>query len=133
MVSQVINALRSTITSPRKDAGNKFIKWCLQNFVNQDNLRHAIEDEVDIVMLALNHFGLGHSSITPVFKVAMKIYWSELEKYLTDAERLRDTLSKSPGCRQLLTTPQGISYLNRCCEQAYNVLYDVVWLNRRVP
>lgn len=126
-MSQAIKMLQDAVKSPRKNLMKKFIKWCLEKFVNENNLQYAIDNDLDILTLALNHYGIGHSEITPLFKLAIKMYWKEVEQYLTDVSKVLETLSKNEACRQLLSTEKGISYLNRSCKNSYNTIYDFIW------
>jgi hypothetical protein len=129
-LSEPLRALAEAVQRPRRNAVNRLIAWCLDHFVTEENLRHAIETQADILTLALNHFGLGHSSATPLLRLALTIYWKEVEKLLTNPEKIRRILSKKPGCANLLQTPEGITYLNTICEHSYNTLYDFVWMGK---
>jgi hypothetical protein len=126
-MSQTVKMLQDAVTSPRGNLMKKFIKWCLEKFVNEENLRYAIDNDLDILTLALNHYGIGHSEITPLFKLAIKMYWKEVEQYLTCVSKVHETLSKNEACRQLLSTEKGRSYLNRCCKTSYERLYSLIW------
>lgn len=126
-MSQAIKMLKEAVNSPRRNLMKKFIKWSLENFVNENNLQYAIDNDLDLLTLALNHYGVGHSEITPLFKLAIKMYWKEVEQYLTDVSKVLETLSKNEACRQILSTEKGRSYLNRCCKTSYERLYLLIW------
>jgi hypothetical protein len=129
-MSQFVKMLHDAVYSPRRNLMKKFIKWCLEKFVNEDNLQYAIDNDLDILTLALNHYGIGHSEITPLFKLAIKMYWKEVEQYLTDVSKVLETLSKNEACRQLLSTEKGRNYLNRSCKTSYDRLYNIIWLDQ---
>ncbi|GAF98742.1 unnamed protein product, partial [marine sediment metagenome] len=68
-LAQVANTLRKAITSPVERQVEHFIQWVLTNFVTEKNLKYAIENDLDILTLALNHYGLGHGDLTPLFRI----------------------------------------------------------------
>jgi hypothetical protein len=127
-MSQTVKMLQLAVTSPRRNLVKKFIKWCLESFVKENNLQYAIDNDLDILTLALNHYGIGHSEITPLFKFTIRMYWKEVEQYLTDVNKVLETLSKDEACRQLLSTEKGRNYLNRCCKTSYEKLYEFTWI-----
>jgi len=126
-LAQVANTLRKAIASPIERQVEHFIQWTLQNFVTEKNLRYAIENDLDILTLALNHYGLGHGDLTPLFRLAMKMYWEEAESYLTNVSKVLSLLSEKQKCAEILDTEMGRDYLNRCCRTTYNRLYDFIW------
>lgn len=129
-LAQVANTLRKAITSPVERQVEHFIQWTLRNFVTEKNLRYAIENDLDILTLALNHYGLGHGDLTPLFRLAMKMYWDEAESYLTNVAKVLSLLSEKPKCAEILDTVRGRDYLNRCCRTTYDRLYDFIWENK---
>lgn len=131
-LSVVAKKLKDAISSPINRQVENFISWVIESFVNEKNLEEAIDSDLDILTLALNHYGLSHSSITPLFRFTLKLYWNEVESYLTDVQRIMDTLSGKPRCAKILDTPRGRDYLNRCCLSAYNQIYDFVWIEEGV-
>lgn len=126
-LAQAAKALKDAVVSPVNRQVEKFIKWVLESFVNEQNLRQAIDEDIDILKLALNHYGLSHSTVTPLFKLTLKMYWDEAEAYLTDVQRIIDTISKKPRCKEIIDTPEGRDYLNRCAQASYDHLYAFVW------
>ena len=131
---QVSKALREALINPTKNQVKRLLSWCLENFVTQGNLQYAIENDLDILTLALNHYGLGHSSITPSLRTVLKLYWDEVEPLLTDASKIYSIIiSKRPECKKILDTPKGRNYLNRCCQETYNKLYEFTWKNGETP
>jgi len=126
-LAEAAKALREAIASPVEKQVENFIEWILQNFVTEKNLRYAIENDLDILTLALNHYGLGHGDLTPLFRLAMKMYWDEAESYLTNVSKVMALLSRKPRCSKILDTEKGRDYLNRCCRSTYDRLYAFVW------
>lgn len=129
-LAQVANKLREAIVSPVERQVENFIEWTLQSFVTEKNLRYALENDLDILTLALNHYGLGHGDLTPLFRIVMKMYWDEAESYLTNVSKVLSLLSKKPKCAEILDTERGRDYLNRCCRSTYNRLYDFIWVEQ---
>ena len=129
-LAHVANTLRKAITSPVEKQVEQFIQWTLQNFITEKNLTYALENDLDILTLALNHYGLGHGELTPLFKMVMKIYWDEAESYLTNVSKVLSLLSEKPKCAEILDTAKGRDYLNRCCRATYDRLYDFIWENK---
>jgi len=123
MESVIVKAL----TKPKKNNIKKVIEWCMKAFINEENLRNAIDKRIDIITLALNHYGIGHSTITPLVRIALRLYWEEIEGYLINPQKIREVISSKSGCRQLLNTNKGIEYLNWCCKNAYDKLYRLAW------
>ena len=129
----ITKILKDAILDPSKDKIDGFITWSLEKYVNEENLNYSIENDLDIITLALNHYGLSHSkTVTPIFKLAMKMYWDEAESYLTHVEKVFSILAKKPEIRKILDTEKGRSYLNRCCKQTYSKLYDLIWGEEQV-
>lgn len=129
-LAQAANILRKAITSPIEKQAEQFIQWTLKNFITEKNLRYALDNDLDILTLALNHYGIGHGQLTPLFKMVMKVYWDEAESYLTNVSKVLALLSEKPKCAAILNTVKGRDYLNRCCRTTYDRLYDFIWLDK---
>jgi len=127
LLAQVISTLRRAIMNPVKGQVTLFIDWVMDGFITEENLRTAIEEDVDILTLAFNHFGLGHSAVTPLIRIVFKYYWDEVESIVTDANRVYEIIARKPECAKIISTKEGNDYLNRCCEAAYANLYDFLW------
>lgn len=127
-ITEVIKTLKDAILDPSKEKIDGFITWSLEKYVNEENLNYSIDNDLDIITLALNHYGLSHSkTVTPLFRLAMKMYWNEAETYLTNVENVFNLINKKPECAKIINTERGRSYLNRCCKQAYAKLYTLIW------
>ena len=127
MISEVIDVLRLALVEPQKENARLFIGWCLNQWITPENLQEAIETDLDIITLSLNHLGLGHSLISPLLRLVFKRHWTEVEDMLTEPQNVYDIVVSKPGCREILATPTGIDYMNRCCESAYSDIYTFVW------
>ncbi len=127
MISEVIDVLRLALVEPQKENARLFIGWCLNQWITPENLQEAIETDLDIITLSLNHLGLGHSLISPLLRLVFKRHWTEVEDMLTEPQNVYDIVVSKPGCREILATPRGIDYMNRCCESAYSDIYTFVW------
>ncbi len=127
MISEVIDVLRLALVEPQKENARLFIGWCLNQWITPENLQEAIETDLDIITLSLNHLGLGHSLISPLLRLVFKRHWTEVEDMLTEPQNVYDIVISKPGCREILATPRGIDYMNRCCESAYSDIYTFVW------
>jgi len=128
--AQAAKALKDALINPINKQAENFLSWAFTTFVNESNLQYAIDQDLDILTLALNHYGLSHSSLTPTFRTVLKIYWDEIEALLTNVSRVHRIISKKPRCATILDTPRGRSYLNRCCESTYARLYSFTWENQ---
>ena len=76
VTADTIRKLWDAISNPTNEKVSQFIAWSFDKFVNEDNLNYAIDNNLDILTLALNHYALGHSQVTPIFKLAVKTYWN---------------------------------------------------------
>ena len=127
MFANVLRVLNEAIMNPAQNKASELIEWVMDNYVTEEGIRYAMDNNLDLLTLALNHYGLGHSAATPLFRMVMRNYWSEVEILLTDANKVLRIVSKKPECARLLQTPEGIDYLNRCCVTSYTNLYNFVW------
>ena len=127
VTADILKKLWDAISDPANKKIGQFIAWSFDKFVNEESLNYAIDNDLDIITLALNHYALGHSQVTPVFKSAVKMYWNEVESYLTDVEKIFKIIEQKPGCAKIINTDKGRSYLNRCCKATYNQLFSLIW------
>jgi hypothetical protein len=106
----------------------RFIKWALTNYVTAENIETAIQENYDILQISLNHFHLGHPLVSPVFKLALQLFWSEfVETYIADATKIYSVLAEIPNVKEIIDTERGRQYLNACCHSTYESLYNFVW------
>lgn len=106
----------------------QFINWALTNYVNEENLKYAIENNVDVLQLAFNHAHLGHPLVAPAFKLVLQMYFTEfVEYYIADVPKIYAILCRNPQVKAILDRPESINYLNRCCQSTYENLYKFCW------
>ena len=123
----VLQALKDAIMEPQKRKVEDLINWAMEKYITEENLKTAIAEDLDIITLALNHFGLGHNQISPLLRTTFKLYWDEVENMLTDANNIYRIISRKPECAKLLRTEEGLNYVNRLSEAAYKEIYAFVW------
>ena len=131
VTADTLKLLWDAISNPANEKVDQFIAWAFDKFVNEANLNYAIDNDLDIITLALNHYALGHSQVTPVFKLAIKMHWNEAESYLTDVEKIYKIIEQKPGCAKIINTERGRNYLNRSCKATYTQLYQLIWGGER--
>lgn len=126
---RVVESLQKVINARKPSALiEQFINWTLTNYVNVENLNYAIQNNADILLLAFNHAHLGHPLVAPAFRLVLQMYFTEfVEYYIGDATRIYEILSRKKEVKEILDTPQGIDYLNRCCKFSYEALYNFCW------
>jgi len=126
---KVAKSLQQLVEARKPDALiDRFMRWALNNYVNAENLRNAISSNIDILFLSLNHFHLGHPLVSPIFRLALQMFWAQfIETYIADATKIYNILAQKPECKAILDTPEGIDYLNRCCKASYESLYAFTW------
>jgi len=121
-LQKVINARKPSLLIER------FIDWALTNYVNVENLNYAMQNNVDILLLAFNHMHIGHPLVAPAFRLVIQMYWQEfIEYYIADVPRIYTILSRNAEVKQILDTEAGTIYLNNCCKTAYDALYNFAW------
>jgi len=96
-------------------------------YLTPENLKTAIEQNIDITATIYNHYGLTTPIVFPVFKAAMKLYWPEFEEFATNVPRLYQLLIKNPKCKPILETDKAKQYLNEQMERFYTTTYHLVW------
>ena len=127
VTADTLKILWDAISNPANEKVGQFIAWSFDKFVNEESLNYAIDNDLDIITLALNHYALGHSQVTPIFKLAVKMHWNEVESYLTNVEKIFKIIEQKPGCAKIINTERGRSYLNRSCKATYTELYSLIW------
>ena len=125
----VAESLQKVINARKPSALiEQFINWALTNYVNVENFKYAIENNVDILILAFNHMHIGHPLVAPAFRLVVQMYWAEfIEYYVADVPKIYAILSKNPQVKEMLDTDSGRIYLNNCCKTAYDAFYNFAW------
>jgi len=126
---RVAESLQKVINARKPSALiEQFISWALTNYVNAENLNYAIQNNVDILVLAFNHMHLSHPLVAPAFRLMVQMYWQEfIEYYVADVPRIYAILSRNRQVKAILDTEAGRIYLNNCCKTAYSAFYDFAW------
>jgi hypothetical protein len=127
MPARILSKLRAAMTMPRDEYIDDFVEWALKKYIDRERLVWSIEHDFDVVTAALNHFGLGHSQVSPLLKTVLRMNWDRIEETLTDVNIMRDILLEKEELNDILHSEEGISYLNRCCKSAYQTIYNFVW------
>ena len=127
LLAQVLRVLTDAVANPAKNKASELIEWIMDNYVDAEGIRYAMDNNLDLFTLAFNHYGMGHNAASPSFRIVLRNYWSEVERILTNANEVMRIVAKKPECAALLSTPEGINYLNRCCVASYQNIYNFVW------
>ena len=127
--SKVAQSLEKLINTRKPNAlVERFIRWAITNYVTAENMQNAINENIDILQVSLNHFHLGSPIVAPLFRLALQMFWTEfVENYIADVSKIYGILAEIPDVKPILDTPEGIDYLNRCCKTTYDSLYTFVW------
>jgi len=127
--AKVARSLEQLINTRKPNAlVERFIRWALTNYVTAENMETAIQQNVDILQISLNHFHLGHPLVSPLFKLALQLFWTEfVDLYIADATKIFSMLSEIPDVKPIIDTERGREYLNACCRSTYDSLYTFVW------
>jgi len=123
--------LEEALRSGRKRRGSlarEFIDYIIQRVLTPQRLKEAIEGDLDLTELAFNHMHLSNPMVLPILKIFGRVYWREIEDYLSDAQRIYSILIEKPEYRSILDNPRARKYLNRQLEKLYNEFYRVIWL-----
>lgn len=96
-------------------------------YLTPENLKTAIEQNIDITATIYNHYGLTNPIILPIFRAAMRLYWNEFETFITNVPRLYQLLMKDPRNKPILETDKAKQYLNQQMENFYLTTYQIVW------
>lgn len=92
------------------------------------DLERAVRDREDPLRIVFNHWHLSNPSVARLARPVLKLFWSDLEYYLTDVSRVYEAIvSERPEAREVLDTPEGRRYLNYCVSRMYSAFYDYVW------
>jgi len=107
----------------------KFVTFALSRYINPENLENAINDNADILTLALNHHHLSSPIVFPFFKILLRLHWETFEALLVDVPYLYKVLCRKQGVQELLDTERGRKYINWAAETSYFKLYYLIWLS----
>jgi hypothetical protein len=131
--NNVYKVLKNAIIDPAESKGRDFVNWAVSTWLTRKNLQKAVDEDLDILKLALNHYGLGHHVLTPLFRMVLRNYWNEIEELLINPENVYEIIAEKPECKEIIDTKEGIEYLNRMCINSYDSLYNFVWGKQQKP
>jgi len=93
-----------------------------------ENLKKAVEENLNLTKLMFNHYHLGNNLIQPILKLAIQAYWNEIEETITNVPKIYSILAENPENKKILDTPQARKYLNQQMEELYSTLYSIAWV-----
>lgn len=125
----VVETLRKIIVN--REFAQSLIETAIKRIKVRDFL-NAMESNYDPSRLILNHFHavIEKPEVKPLVQFALKLYWSDIEEYLTNVHKIYEILCLNPELKEVLEKPEARRYLNYAVASAYKRLYEWVWLNR---
>jgi len=98
--------------------------------IKPEDFEEAMRSKFDPSRLILNHFHsiIEQPKVKPLVQLCLKMYWNEIEDYLTDVRKVYDLLCCNPDLRRLLQKKEARRYLNYACASSYKRLYEWVWM-----
>jgi len=100
--------------------------------IKKNDFIRAMKEGWSPARLIFNHFHeyIEHPVLRPLIRTVLKVYWSDVEKYLTNVKNIYNILSENEELRDVLKRPEAIRYLNYVVAQSYVALYEFVWYDR---
>lgn len=111
----------------RHKIANQFIDYLLSYLIKPENLEAAVKNNVELTTVLFNHCHLSNPLIFPLFKLAVKLYWNEIEEYLTNVPKIYSLLAQNPSNTPILEKPETKKYLNTQITKLYQTLYMLAW------
>ena len=116
---QLKNLLNKPETAPKKlslwiQLGLKMIK--------PDKLKLAVEGKIDDAAWITNHLHFSNPLVAPLWRLGLKCFWNELESSLTSPSGIYRIVASNPVNAAILSTPQGIKWINKICQEFYYFL-----------
>jgi len=106
---------------------DQFMNYLLTFIIKPENLKTAVENNLDLTTLLFNHYHLHSNIIFPLFKFVARAYWDKIEEYLCDVPKIYRILSQNPDNIQILERTETKKYLNEQITKLYQTLYILVW------
>jgi len=103
-----------------------FFAWGL-TFITPENLKRAVEEDIDPPTLLFNHYHLSHPIVYPLAQFVFKCFWDEIEYFITSVPRIYKLFIRNPSNKPILDTTKGRKYLNKICKRSYAHLYNFTW------
>jgi len=126
----------STVDTLKKIISDeKFARKLIETAIKQIKAKDfidAMNKKLDPSKLILNHFHsiIEQPQIKPLVQLALRIYWKDIESYLTDANKVYNLLCENPELRELLKRDDAKRYLNYAVATTYKRLYEWVWFGK---
>lgn len=96
-------------------------------FVTPDRLSLAIRNNLDLVEVFSNHFHLHHPGVRPLAVLGIRVFWSDIEQFLSRVQNVYETLAKNPWRKRLLDTPEGRRWLNSEVAKFARWIWTYAW------
>jgi len=113
----------------------RFARRLIENaikMIKPEDFLNAMKSKTDPSKLILNHFHniIENPAVKPLVQTALRIYWNDIESYLTDANKVYEILCKNEKLREILKREDAKRYLNYAVASAYKNLYEWVWFGK---
>jgi hypothetical protein len=89
--------------------------------VEADKLGMAVDGQIDGFVWLTNQLHMCSGIARPLWILALRLFWEEFEGLWEPKELLR-ILSRRKDCYEIISTPQGIAWLNKFGTQMYYFL-----------
>lgn len=112
----------------RERVAKKFIKWMFTNILTSENIVEAFQRRLDLTEVLRGSCYLDSPVIQPLAKMVMRLYWREIEDVVCNVGKIYELLLRlAPEHANLLSSNEGIEYLNEQCQKLYDYLYSYAW------
>jgi hypothetical protein len=113
-------------------ANEEFAKGLIETAIKRikaKDFENAMKNRLDPSRLILNHFHsiIEQPQVKSLAQFALRLYWREIESYLTNVQKVYDLLCLNPELKEILKKEEARRYLNFACSGAYYRLYKWVW------
>jgi len=110
-MSRVVNTLKKVIVN--ENFAKKLVETAIKQIKPAD-FKNAMENKWDPSRLILNHFHeiIERPQVKPLVQFALKLYWKEIEDYLTNVKKVYQILCLNPELKKLLENEEARRYLN---------------------
>jgi hypothetical protein len=126
--TNIKQGLEKLLSLPKKRAqaeGRSYIGIGI-SMIKPEVMAQAIRGEIPTDAWLTNHFHLGHPLVRPLWSLALKVFWTDVEDILTDVGKVYRYAISDPQHglqnKALLDTPEGIQWLNSMTRYFYTLL-----------
>lgn len=116
-----LDAIKGTLLLKDVDT-RKFIKLFFSKLDGR-YIEKAVRENIDLVEYVKTTLYLDDPEVREAIVPILRIIWSDIEEYLTDVPKVRDMLCRDPVSRRVLSTKEGIHWLNTNIKKLYEFLY----------